>query len=159
MVPAGPLVPAGAGSPAGAIPPALAAADAEATLLDWQKLLVTSRALRLRRDHPDWFAGRYEPLAADGPAAEHAVAFARAGVAVTVITRLPGGLRDRGGWAGTTLALPGPAGPVRGDGSPAPPGDRPPRWRDVLTGAVHESPAPLLADLTAQLPVALLVAA
>ena len=28
------------------------------------KLLVTSRALRLRRDHPDWFAAGYAPLAA-----------------------------------------------------------------------------------------------
>ncbi len=63
------------------------------------KLLVTSRALRLRRDHPDWFAGTYEPLAASGPAAGHALAFARGGAAVTVATRLPAGLRDRGGWA------------------------------------------------------------
>ena len=43
------------------------------------KLLVTSRALRLRRDHPDWFAGGYEPLTAAGAAAGHAVAFARGG--------------------------------------------------------------------------------
>ena len=32
--------------------------------LDAAKLLVTSRALRLRRDHPDWFAGTYTPLSA-----------------------------------------------------------------------------------------------
>ena len=47
--------------------------------LDAAKLLVTSRALRLRRDHPDWFAGSYEPLTAAGDAAGHAVAFARGG--------------------------------------------------------------------------------
>ena len=48
-------------------------------------------ALRLRREHPDWFAGEYTPLAAEGPAARHAVGFARGGHAVTVATRLPGG--------------------------------------------------------------------
>jgi len=120
----------------GTLPPA----GADATPLDWQKLLVTTRALRLRRDHPDWFTGGYQPLAADGPAAGHAVAFAR-GPAVTVATRLPAGLRDRGGWAGTALTL---------DGRP---------WRDVLTGAVHPGPRPRLDDLTALLPVALLVPA
>ena len=36
---------------------------------DAEKLLVTSAALRLRRAHPDWFAGSYQPLAAQGPAA------------------------------------------------------------------------------------------
>ena len=34
--------------------------------LDTAKLLVTFHALRLRRDHPDWFAGSYEPLTAAG---------------------------------------------------------------------------------------------
>ncbi|MGH3381077.1 MAG: malto-oligosyltrehalose synthase, partial [Actinoallomurus sp.] len=71
--------------------------------LDGEKLLVTSRALRLRGEHPDWFAGGHEPLAASGPAAGHAVAFRRGG-AVTVATRLPAGL-DRG-WGETELALP-----------------------------------------------------
>src|SRR6202034_1124852 len=45
--------------------------------LDAAKLLVTSRALRLRRDQPDWFAGSYEPVAAAGAAARHAGAVAR----------------------------------------------------------------------------------
>ena len=56
--------------------------------LDAEKLLVTSTALKLRRAHPDWFAAGYQPLAAEGPAARHAVAFAR-GQAVTVATRRP----------------------------------------------------------------------
>jgi (1->4)-alpha-D-glucan 1-alpha-D-glucosylmutase len=107
--------------------------------LDQEKLLVTTCALRLRRDHPDWFGGSYEPLAARGPAAGHAVAFARGGRAVTAVTRLPAGLRREGGWADTALALP-----------PGP-------WRDVLTGAVHRGPHVLLAALTARYPVALLV--
>ncbi len=107
--------------------------------LDAEKLLVTTRALHLRRDHPEWFSGRYGPLAAEGPAAEHAVAFQRGDQAVTVVTRLPAGLRRRGGWADTTLPLPRL------------------HWRDVLTGARHAGLRPLLSDLTRWLPVALLV--
>src|SRR6185312_15006328 len=77
-------------------------AGATADGLDADKLLVTSAALRLRREHPDWFAGDYRPLDAEGPAAGHAVSFLRGpsaggGAAVTVATRLPGGLRRLGG--------------------------------------------------------------
>jgi (1->4)-alpha-D-glucan 1-alpha-D-glucosylmutase len=127
-------------------PPAPGPAAAAAAGLDADKLLVTSAALRLRREHPGWFAGDYRPLDAEGQAAGHAVSFLRGpsaagsgGPAVTVATRLPGGLRRRGGWADTVLPL--PAGP----------------WRDVLTGATHAGPRPLLSDLTKRLPVALLV--
>jgi (1->4)-alpha-D-glucan 1-alpha-D-glucosylmutase len=108
-------------------------------LLDAAKLLVTSRALRLRREHPHWFAGSYAPLTPTGAAAGHAVSFERGGRAVTVATRLPAGLRRRGGWAGTVLALPGA------------------RWLDVLTGRSHHGDKVLLAELTSRLPVALLV--
>jgi (1->4)-alpha-D-glucan 1-alpha-D-glucosylmutase len=108
--------------------------------LDAEKLLVTSRVLRLRREHPDWFAGGYAPLAAAGPAASHAVAFSRGGRAITVVTRLPAGLRRRGGWGDTTLQVP--------EG----------RWRDVLTGATHPGPYLPLSELTERLAVALLVA-
>ncbi|HEU5416934.1 MAG TPA: malto-oligosyltrehalose synthase [Streptosporangiaceae bacterium] len=129
-------------------------------LLDWHKLLVTSRALRLRRDHPGWFAGSYDPLGAAGPAAGHAVAFVRGGHAVTVVTRLPGGLRQRGGWAGTELVLPEapfrPSGFAAAEAGPAGPAHA---WRDVLTGAVHDGPRVRLAQLLARLPVALLVPA
>jgi (1->4)-alpha-D-glucan 1-alpha-D-glucosylmutase len=111
--------------------------------LDRLKLLVTARALRLRRDNPGWFAGRYEALAATGTAAAHVVAFCRGGRAVTVATRLPGGLRGLGGWGDTALELPG---------------DPAWSWRDVLTGAVHHPAGPLpAADITGRLPVALLV--
>jgi (1->4)-alpha-D-glucan 1-alpha-D-glucosylmutase len=108
--------------------------------LDTAKLLVTSLALRLRRAHPDWFAGEYLPLAAEGAAARYAVSFARGGNAVTVVTRLPGGLRRSGGWAGTVLPLP--------HGGP---------WRDLLTGAAHADARPLLSDVLQHHPVALLV--
>jgi (1->4)-alpha-D-glucan 1-alpha-D-glucosylmutase len=131
----------------------LAAQDAgrDADGLDAEKLLVTSRALRLRTDRPDWFAGGYVPLAADGPAAGHVVAFQR-GDAITVATRLPEGLRRRGGWGTTALAVP--------EG----------RWLNVLTGTTHTGPRPLLSDILGRgggvrastalrLPVALLVPA
>ena len=119
--------------------------------LDDEKLLVTSRALRLRRSEPGWFlAGQgpdpgagpdgapYQPLLADGPAAAHVVAFRR-GRALTVVTRLPHGLRRRGGWGETTLTVPGA------------------RYRDVLTDGVRQGPSLRLADVLDGLPVALLV--
>ncbi|MGH3984701.1 MAG: malto-oligosyltrehalose synthase [Pseudonocardiaceae bacterium] len=101
------------------------------------KLLVVSRALRARRDHPERFTG-YRPLRADGVAASHAVAFARHGV-VAVATRLPVGLAARGGWGETALPLPG--------GS----------WTNVFTGVSASGRVPL-ADLLARYPVALLLA-
>jgi (1->4)-alpha-D-glucan 1-alpha-D-glucosylmutase len=104
------------------------------------KLLVTSRALRLRRARPEWFAGGYLPLTASGPASGHVAAFQRDGRPITVVTRLPVGLRRRGGWQDTTLVL--PAGTT---------------WADVLTGTVHRGGAVPVAELTAGLPVALLV--
>jgi (1->4)-alpha-D-glucan 1-alpha-D-glucosylmutase len=118
---------------------ALAAGPDQAVGLDAEKLLVTSRALRLRRDHPDWFAAGYVPLGCQGPAAGHGVAFLRGEHAVTVVTRLPAGLRRRGGWADTVLPLPEP------------------HWRDVLTGVRHAGLRPPLAELTWRLPVALLI--
>jgi (1->4)-alpha-D-glucan 1-alpha-D-glucosylmutase len=108
--------------------------------LDAAKLLVTSRALRLRRAHPDWFAGGYAPLSASGVAASHVVAFQRGGHAVCVATRLPAGLLRRGGWSGTVLPLPSVTG-----------------WVDVLTGHAHDGAEVPLAELTRWLPVALLV--
>jgi len=120
----------------------LAALDAGAPAagLDAEKLLVTSRALRLRRDRPDWFCGGYAPLHATAEPVRHAVAFRR-GRAIIVATRLPFGLRQGGGWADTALDV--PAG----------------RWRDVLTGATHTGPCPLLSDIALRLPVALLIPA
>lgn len=100
------------------------------------KLLVASRVLRARRDHPERFTG-YSPLAATGSAADHVVAFERRGV-VAVATRLPVGLSYRGGWGDTALALP--------EG----------RWVDALAGTPAAGTA-RLADLLARYPVALLL--
>jgi (1->4)-alpha-D-glucan 1-alpha-D-glucosylmutase len=84
-----------------------------------------------------------------GVAAAHVVAFWRAGRAITVATRLPGGLRRASGWRDTVLPL------------------APGRWHDVLTGSEHNA-APdglpgsaggslRLANVLTRLPVALLV--
>lgn len=104
------------------------------------KLLVTASALRLRRYRPEVFSG-YRALTVDGPAARHAVAFARSASLVAVAARLPVGLAARGGWADTVLPLP--------DGSAD--------WHDVITGAAVDGAAPRLSDLLRYYPVALLV--
>src|SRR5204863_2794223 len=91
------------------------------------KLVVTSRALRIRRDRPELFR-EYKPVAVVGPAADHAVAFDRGG-AITVATRLPIGLQTRGGWADTEILV--PARPVI----------------DVMTGRRHARGSIRLADL------------
>lgn len=114
--------------------------------LDDEKLLVTSRALRLRRDHPEWFTGEtatYEPLAASTP---HALGVGRGDGSgtqvIAVVTRLAAGLEAAGGWASHRVHLP--------SGS----------WRDELTGRVvstHDSEGVAVAELLTDLPVALLV--
>jgi len=101
------------------------------------KLLVTTRALRVRRDHPELFT-RYAPLEALGESARHAVVFDRGG-AVTVATRLPISLEREGGWRDTTITVPG----------------RP--HVDVLTGREFEGGSVALAELLSIYPVALLV--
>ncbi|MBC7519444.1 MAG: malto-oligosyltrehalose synthase [Microbacteriaceae bacterium] len=100
------------------------------------KLLVTSRALRLRRDRPELFT-RYAPLPVFGEAAENAIVFDRGG-AVTVATRLPIALWNSGGWRDTTIQLAGR--PVV----------------DVLTGRQFAGGVMALADLLSRYPVALL---
>ncbi len=99
------------------------------------KVLVTSRALRLRRDRPELFTG-YAPVEAEGPRAEHLLGFDRGG-AIALATRLPAGLAAAGGWGETTVDL--------GAGA-----------RDELTGAEHAGPTPV-ARVFARYPVALLV--
>uniref|UniRef100_UPI00286BC277 malto-oligosyltrehalose synthase n=1 Tax=Salinibacterium sp. TaxID=1915057 RepID=UPI00286BC277 len=100
------------------------------------KLLVTSAALRLRRDRPELFT-RYAPMTAIGDTAGHLIAFDRGG-AVTLATRLPVGLAARGGWGRATLLLP----------------HRP--IIDVITGAEYEGGELEVATLLARYPVALL---
>lgn len=102
------------------------------------KMLLTHRALTLRRDRPDLFRG-YTLLRADGAAAEHAIAFRRSDDLAVVATRLPAGLAAREGWGHTTVAV--------GDGE----------WTDILTGDTVDGAAVRLASLLDRYPVALLV--
>ncbi len=126
--------------------------------LDAEKLLVTSRALRLRRDHPDWFVGGgYLPVATSagnaiafgrGPAGADLGAGSGAGsgsgfgadqaAVISVATRLPVALARYGGWGEHTVALP--------TGT----------WTDLLTGRQVAGGSARLAELLSDLPVALL---
>ncbi len=99
------------------------------------KLLVTSRALRVRNDVP---LDVYRPLEAAGVASDHVVAFDRGGV-FAVATRLPHGLRTAGGWRDTVLLLPDTL------------------VIDVLTGKQYQGGPTRLGELLAKYPVALLI--
>ncbi|MFD0045957.1 malto-oligosyltrehalose synthase [Pseudarthrobacter scleromae] len=105
------------------------------------KLLVTSRALRLRRDRPELFQG-YSPVTAKGPAADHVLAFHRGGDgalgALTLATRLPAGLAADGGWRDTAVELSVVV-------------------RDELTGNSYGPGSVPVADVLGTYPVALLV--
>ncbi len=103
-----------------------------------RKLLVVSRALRLRRDEPGWFDAEagYEPLPTT---TNHALGFVRAGAVAIVVTRRPRALAETGGWGDARVVL--PTG----------------RWTDVLSGRSIDGGSVMLADLFARLPVSLLV--
>ena len=109
------------------------------SLLD-DKLRTTAVALRLRRDHPDWFSS-YTPLRASGAAAEHLVAFTRSEQLITVATRLGARLRREGGWRDTVVTVPRGA------------------WVDALSGREHGGGEVAVRDLLAGSCVALLVPA
>ena len=108
-----------------------------------EKVLVTSRALRLRRDRPDVFVGEGAGYLPVPTSTGNALAFARSadGVpeVVTVVTRLALSLERLGGWGEHTVVLPEGA------------------WRDVLTGRAVPGGNVRLDDLLERLPVALLV--
>ncbi len=103
-----------------------------------EKLWLTTRSLRLRRELPGVFAsGGYDALVSSSP---FALGFLRAGRVAAVVTRWPGMLA-RSGWRGAGVSLP------RGS------------WEDVLTGVRHAVGDGVLEceRLLAQRPVALLV--
>ncbi|MGX1117010.1 maltooligosyltrehalose synthase [Streptomyces ambofaciens] len=105
-----------------------------------EKAAVTRAALALRARRPGTFgeAGTYEPLAAEGAAAAHCVAFVRSGRVLTAVTRLSLRLAEAGGWRGTTLPLP------------------PGRWADTLAPGREFTGHARVEDLFADAPVALL---
>jgi len=108
------------------------------------KLVVTARALDVRRRRPDCFdaTARYSPLLGSGPAEGHVVAFGRGPAdgqveVVTVVPRLVLGLARRG-WGSTSLTLP------------------PGRWHDLIAAEPLDGGEVGVAELLARFPVALL---
>jgi (1->4)-alpha-D-glucan 1-alpha-D-glucosylmutase len=139
------------------------------------KLLVTHRALRLRGRLPEVFAtGAHQPLRASGEKAEHLVAFARGGRALTLVPRLVMGLRDGGAGDGAgpvdrrdggTRDGAGPAMARGGGGAGGDPGgcwgdtrvELPAgRWRDELSGRELSGGEVRVGDVLRDFPVALL---
>jgi (1->4)-alpha-D-glucan 1-alpha-D-glucosylmutase len=100
-----------------------AALDGQADSLERRKLLLTTRALKLRQRHPAAFVGPaagYHRLDSTTP---YGWGFARGGEqpdAVSVLTRLPRARQDAGGWR-------------EADGITLPEGT----WHNLLTGADH----------------------
>ena len=118
-------------------------AGSKPTDLDDEKLLVVSRTLRARREHPELFVGPdagYSPVPTSNG---NAVAFARGSAdapgAVAVATRLPVSLERLGGWGEHTLTLP--------EGT----------WRNAFTGEELPGGSTRIADVLVDLPVALLL--
>lgn len=69
------------------------------------KLWMTYQVLHLRKKWPKLFSeGSYQPLYAEGQKNQHVVAFIRAESFITIIPRLPIGLKND--WQDTVLALP-----------------------------------------------------
>jgi (1->4)-alpha-D-glucan 1-alpha-D-glucosylmutase len=102
------------------------------------KLLVVSRALRLRAALPEAFEGAYRELPVRGARAAHAVAFCRGEAVCVIVPRLRLGLERAGWWADTAVELPA--------GS----------WVDRLTGRPSAGGEVPVAGLLASFPVALL---
>ena len=119
--------------------------DEPAFDLDDEKIRVTARALRVRRDLPGVFVGEHTTYAGLPTTSEHALAFARGDAdgprVVTVATRAAGLLAKAGGFGDATVRLP--------DGT----------WHDVLCDdeTVFDGGDVRLADLLDHRPVALLV--
>ncbi|NUS30853.1 MAG: malto-oligosyltrehalose synthase [Streptomyces sp.] len=105
-----------------------------------EKGALTAAALRLRARRPAAFgdSATYAPLAAEGAAAAHCLAFARSGEVVTAVTRLSLRLAEAGGWGATRLPLP------------------PGRWADVLAPEREFTGHARVAELFEESPVALL---
>ncbi|WP_329333385.1 malto-oligosyltrehalose synthase [Streptomyces sp. NBC_00663] len=105
-----------------------------------EKGALTAAALRLRARRPAVFgeSATYAPLAAEGVAAAHCLAFARSKEVVTAVTRLSLRLAEAGGWGETRLPLP------------------PGRWADVLAPEREFTGHARVAELFEGLPVALL---
>jgi len=117
-----------------------------------EKLLVTSRALRARRDHEAVFTGQYATYRPLPASTGNAIVFARSNAndhtdtarVVVVATRLARSLERYGGWQEHSVTL--PTAPTTG-------------WRCALSGKTFAPGATRLADVLESFPVALLLPA
>jgi len=102
------------------------------------KMWTIHHALRLRRDHPEWFGADagYTPLLAEGSKADHVIACMRGDSVIAVVPRLI--IRLDNAWRRTRLTLP--------EG----------RWKNHLTGAVVNGGSVEVEALLRHFPVALL---
>ncbi len=102
-----------------------------------EKLLVTTKALHLRRELRATFGdeGGYQPLR---PTSRHAFGFLRGGEVAVLVTRATQRLAAMGGWGDATVTLP--------EGL----------WRDELTETLHGGGESACAEILATYPVALL---
>src|SRR3954471_22318250 len=105
--------------------------------LDDEKLLLTHKALALRKELREAFGDRgdYQPLVGSS---RHLLGFLRGGEVATLVTRAPRRLEVAGGWQDATFTLP--------EGL----------WRDELTESLHGGADNLCSDVFSRYPVALL---
>ena len=101
------------------------------------KLALLHHTLLLRREHPEWFGAEaeYTPVQVDGPEADRLVAYLRGNDIITAVPRW----MQRGTLPEATLVLP------KG------------RWRNELTGDIHEANTVDARTLLKTFPVALLI--
>jgi (1->4)-alpha-D-glucan 1-alpha-D-glucosylmutase len=103
------------------------------------KMWTIRQALAVRRQHPQTFGreGAFTPMLARGARAEHAVAFCRGGMVITLVARLVMKLGNE--WRNTILEIP------------------PGNWRNALTGERLCGGESAISSLLARFPVCLLV--
>jgi (1->4)-alpha-D-glucan 1-alpha-D-glucosylmutase len=109
------------------------------------KLWTIHHALKLRREHPEWFnaAAGYIPLGVTGKKSHHAIAYLRGESVVTVVPRWS--LKVGADWGDTAVELP----VQKGNAEPW-------RWANRLTGRAVDAGRVTLSDLLRDFPVALL---
>ena len=103
------------------------------------KLWVVYKAMHLRREHPEWFAGNsaYLPMAVDGPRKDHLIAYLRGENVAVIAPRWSAKLG--GNFGATTVELP--------EG----------QWNQLLTGEKFAGGVLRAQNLLMRFPVALLV--
>jgi (1->4)-alpha-D-glucan 1-alpha-D-glucosylmutase len=102
------------------------------------KLYVVHKALRLRREHPEWFGteAAYIPIAVEGSKIDHLIAYLRGDSVAVIVPRWPRRLGSN--WSATSLDLP------------------PGKWTNIFTGDAVSGGRQRVGPLLRRFPVALL---